>query len=195
MAMSLLERYDEMQRRPFGTNTALSDGSQYGAGGTAGSQFRRQEQAYGRALRLLDRQARRGDVGAAIDAIKVRESAMGQGYAPGGIRRKDEADQGLVTRVETTQMEAKADAAKAALERQSVLDKAAGMEGDADGNGIPDSIQRPTAGETPTNESFAEAEARKRKERMGTTVNPNATAGAGRGRAITSRWDNSRWKS
>lgn len=95
----LLERFDLMQKRPFGTNTALSDGTQYGVGGAVGSQYRRQEQAYGQALRLLNRQARRGNVDAALGVIKLREQAMEGGYAPGGIRQKAQADAGIMGRI------------------------------------------------------------------------------------------------
>lgn len=97
----LLDRYDQMQRRPFGTNTALTDGTQNGVGGAAGSQFRRQEQAYGQALRLLSRKARRGDVNAALNAIRVRDQAMEDGYSVGGIRDKEQADAGIQGRVES----------------------------------------------------------------------------------------------
>lgn len=55
-------------------------------GGQAGQQYRRQEEAYGRALRILRRQARRGDAGSALAEIKVRDQALNQGYTPGGIR-------------------------------------------------------------------------------------------------------------
>ena len=96
----LLDRYDAMQRRPFGTNTALTDGTQNGVGGGAGSQFRRQEQAYGQALRLLSRKARRGDVGSALAAIDVRDKAINDGYSVGGIRNKEQADAGIMGRVE-----------------------------------------------------------------------------------------------
>ncbi len=95
----LLERFDLMQKRPFGTNTALSDGTQYGVGGAVGSQYRRQEAAYGQALRLLNRQARRGDVRSALSAIDVRNQAMEGGYAPGGIRQKAQADAGIMGRI------------------------------------------------------------------------------------------------
>lgn len=94
----LLERFD-LRNRPFGTNTALSDGTQYGVGGAVGSQYRRQEAAYGQALRLLNRQARRGDVNSALKAIDVRNQAMEGGYAPGGIRQKEQADAGIMGRI------------------------------------------------------------------------------------------------
>lgn len=92
---SLLDRYDEIQRRPLGTNTALSAGNTNNLGGVAGSQFRRQEAAYGQALRTLNRAARRGDARAAMDAIDVRKEAMGAGFAPGGIRRSESANAGI----------------------------------------------------------------------------------------------------
>jgi len=92
---SLLDRYDEIQRRPLGTNTALSAGNTNNLGGVAGSQFRRQEAAYGQALRTLNRAARRGDARAAVDAIDVRKEAMAQGFAPGGIRRSEIANAGI----------------------------------------------------------------------------------------------------
>ena len=91
----LLDRYDEMQRRPFGSNTALSAGNTNNLGGVAGSQFRRQEAAYGQALRTLNRAARRGDARAALGAIDVREQAMEAGFAPGGIRRSEIANAGI----------------------------------------------------------------------------------------------------
>lgn len=92
---SLLDRYDEIQRRPLGSNTALSAGNTNNLGGVAGSQFRRQEAAYGQALRTLNRAARRGDARAAMDAIDVRKEAMGAGFAPGGIRRSESANAGI----------------------------------------------------------------------------------------------------
>ena len=58
-------------------------------GGDAGAQYRRQEEAYGRALRILRRQARRGDANSALAEIRVRDEALNQGYTPGGIRSSD----------------------------------------------------------------------------------------------------------
>lgn len=103
MANSLLDRYDQMQKRPFGTNTALSDGNQKGVGGTAGSQYRRQAAAYGQALRILNREARRGNAQSALSAIAVRDKANAAGFAPGGIRDKAEADAGILGRVDAMQ--------------------------------------------------------------------------------------------
>jgi hypothetical protein len=59
-------------------------------GGEAGYQYRRLEESYGRALRQLRRAARRGDTGAALQEIAVRERAMEQGFTPGGIRDRRE---------------------------------------------------------------------------------------------------------
>lgn len=92
MANPLLDKYDQMQRRPFGSNTALSDENARGVGGTAGSQTRKQASAYARALRILDRQARRGDANAALKSISVRDAANESGFSPGGIQRKSEVD-------------------------------------------------------------------------------------------------------
>ena len=100
---SLLDRYDQMQSRPFGTNTALSDGNQNGVGGSAGSQYRRQEAAYGQALRILNRAARRGDARSAMAAIDVRNQANEAGYSPGGIRNRAEFNSGILGRIGSTQ--------------------------------------------------------------------------------------------
>lgn len=96
---SLLDRYDEIQRRPFGTNTALSNGNQNGVGGSAGNQFRSQNSAYGQALRILNRQARRGDARSALSAIAVRNQANAEGYSPGGITNVAEQDAGVQGRI------------------------------------------------------------------------------------------------
>lgn len=96
---SLLDRYDEIQRRPLGSNTALSAGNTNNLGGVAGSQFRRQEAAYGQALRTLNRAARRGDARAGLQALEVRKEAMGAGFAPGGIRRSESANAGIRSQV------------------------------------------------------------------------------------------------
>jgi hypothetical protein len=92
MDFSRLDNLAEMQNRAFGTNTALSKNNAYGVGGTDGSQIRKQNSAYGRALRILDRQARRGDARSALQAIGVRDQANQMGFSPGGIQRKSEVD-------------------------------------------------------------------------------------------------------
>lgn len=55
-------------------------------GGAAGAQYRRQEEAYGQALRILRRKARRGDASAALAEIRTREDALDKGFMAGGIR-------------------------------------------------------------------------------------------------------------
>jgi hypothetical protein len=92
---------DRITSRPFGYNTALSD-HRFGVG-RAGFQFRQQSAEYGRALRLLNRQARRGDAGSAIEAIKVREDAQNHGFSPGGITKDGELDRMVSDRIGTMQ--------------------------------------------------------------------------------------------
>ena len=68
----------------MGVNSALS--KDY-FGGAPGAAYRRSEEAYGRALRQLRHASRRGDTGAALQEIAVRDQAAQAGYAnPGGIR-------------------------------------------------------------------------------------------------------------
>lgn len=172
----LLERYDAMQRRPFGTNTALSPENQNGIGGVAGSQYRRQEQAYGQALRLLSRAARRGDANSALRAIAVREDAMSKGYAPGGIRQKTQADAGILARVDALGRSAQDIGMANDVTRRRAQEDINGtvdvqVPGSAD-------TQVPGTGQRPMAEEFQQG-----------TVNPNATAGAGRGRPISDRYD------
>ncbi len=79
-----LERNTEMQRQPLGTFSALRRPS------PVASQYKRQSEMYGQALRNLSRAARRGDAGAAIDAINLRDKANADGYTPGGISRHED---------------------------------------------------------------------------------------------------------
>lgn len=92
--MALLDR---ITQNPFGQNTALSNGSQH----SSGNQFRAQGAAYGRALRLLNRRARRGDVNASLKAIDVRDQANSDGYLPGGIGNTSERNADIAGRVNT----------------------------------------------------------------------------------------------
>lgn len=87
-----LGRLDRMQSTPFGRSSALRPNA---VSGQVGQQYRRQQEDYNTAMRLLRRQARRGDAGSALQAIKLREEANDRGIAPGGIRRKDEFDAGI----------------------------------------------------------------------------------------------------
>lgn len=100
MPASLLDRYSALQSRPLGTSTALSassqdEGNPYGQLSSAGKQYRQLEGSYGRALRILNHAARRGDAKAALTAIDVRKQAMADGLSPGGIRRSAESDAGI----------------------------------------------------------------------------------------------------
>ena len=174
MAMSLLERYDEMQRRPLGTNTALSNGSQRGVGGTSGSMFRRQEQGYARALRLLDRQARRGDVDAALKVVDVRNSAMGQGVMPGGIQNVEDKNQRMLGRISAMDAASAANRAKEGVGVQIAQEAARPVAPEE-----PDTVNpNATAGAGRGKPlSFTDEEKKKREQRFG------------RRGGIASRWD------
>lgn len=145
MDFPLLNRLEQMQSRPFGTNTALSDGNERGVGGSAGSQIRKQESAYGRALRILDRQARRGDANSALRAIGVREQANAQGFSPGGIRNKAEADAGILGRINAMEQGAADRAQAEQLTRQQI----AGQLGGTGQVAADVSAANPDAGVTP----------------------------------------------
>lgn len=127
-----LRKFDEIQSRPFGTNTALSNGNQNGAGGTAGSQYRRQEAAYGRALRLLDRQARRGNANSALQAIRTRQDAMDNGYVTGGIRNYDEKNSDVLGRLRSQERGAQDLESGTAANRARAADALLGVEGSQD---------------------------------------------------------------
>lgn len=94
-----LDRWTKLQAAPFGTSSALR-GDRGAAGGSSGSQFRRLTEDYNTAMRLLRRRARRGDAQSALGAIKLREDAISKGIQPGGIRRKEEFDAGILGRVQ-----------------------------------------------------------------------------------------------
>lgn len=79
-----LDRNKEMQKQPLGTFSALRRPS------PVASQYKRQAEMYGQALRTLSRAARRGDSDAAIKAIGIRNHAMDNGYSPGGIGRSED---------------------------------------------------------------------------------------------------------
>lgn len=79
-----LSRLGDMQRAPLGQFSALRRSS------PVASQYKRQAEMYGQALRTLSRAARRGDAGAAMDAIKVRNQANDEGFTPGGIGRSED---------------------------------------------------------------------------------------------------------
>jgi hypothetical protein len=82
---------------------------------TAGGQYRQLENAYGRALRILNHAARRGDAGAALQAINVRSKAMDEGFAPGGIRQSGESTAGILGMVDAKKKRAQMAEQEAAL--------------------------------------------------------------------------------
>ena len=111
-----LNRLSRLQSSPLGSMSSLRKTP---LSGMAGQQYRRQQEDYNTAMRLLRRQARRGDAGSALEAIKLREEANTRGFSPGGIRSKTEFDAGAQGRIEA-QGQAAAD-----MERKMALDRAA----------------------------------------------------------------------
>ncbi len=87
-----LDRLAALQRNPFGMSSSVRAPGANRVAGSAGANYRRQAEDYNTAMRLLRRQARRGDAGSALDAIRLRQDANERGFTPGGIRRKDEFD-------------------------------------------------------------------------------------------------------
>lgn len=87
-----LDRLDAMQRQPLGTFSPLRRPS------PVATQYKRQAEMYGQALRTLSRAARRGDAGAAMDAIKVRDQANQSGFSPGGIQRSEDFQTNVAAR-------------------------------------------------------------------------------------------------
>lgn len=128
-------------------------------GGEAGYQYRRQEEAFGRALRQLRRAARRGDTRAALQEIAVRGQAMGQGFTPGGIRDREAFN----AEREAWQNQTAQDAADArlfgSLARRRAAEEIAydpntdptfGAPPPVGEDGIPYMLRRPSAGPQPT---------------------------------------------
>jgi len=64
-------------------------------GGSEGANYRRQAEAYDRGVRQLRRASRRGDTGAALKEISLRDKANAARYTPGGIRDRQEFQSGL----------------------------------------------------------------------------------------------------
>lgn len=87
-----LERWQRLQQSPFGSRAGAKTDP---VSGTVGQQYRRKQEDYNTAMRVIRRQARRGDADAALGAIGLREKALEAGIAPGGIRRKEEFDEGI----------------------------------------------------------------------------------------------------
>lgn len=80
-----LNRWERMQSRPFGTNTNMS------APTPAQTDYKRQAQDYGQALRNLRRAGRRGDAQASLEAVNVANKARGEGIqGVQGIRRAED---------------------------------------------------------------------------------------------------------
>lgn len=80
-----LSDYDRLQASEFGTYGALRQRPD----GTS-SMLRRQTEAYSRAQRLLDREARRGNVDSALAAIKLRNESIGAGINTSSLRSYNE---------------------------------------------------------------------------------------------------------
>jgi len=135
-----LNRLSRLQSSPLGSMSSLRKTP---LSGMAGQQYRRQQEDYNTAMRLLRRQARRGDAGSALEAIKLREEANTKGFAPGGIRDKAEFDAGGRRRIEA-QGQAAAD-----MERKMVLDRAAAEQMAGGG------VRPPTASSAPATNPVA----------------------------------------
>ena len=83
--MALQDWYD-LQNSEFGSYGR----SRMAAPSGTSSMLRRQTEAYSRAQRLLDRQARRGNIDAALGAIKLRNESIGAGINTSSLRSRDE---------------------------------------------------------------------------------------------------------
>lgn len=115
-----LARLDDLQRKPFGQASRLRDNSQSGS-----SQYRKKAEDYNTAMRVLRREARRGDSSSALGAIRLRERANADGYSPGGIRKKSEFDADNMGRIRAAEQGAIArESATDALQRKSTEDLA-----------------------------------------------------------------------
>jgi hypothetical protein len=110
-----LDRWKQLQSGSFGSASSLRPNA---VSGVVGQQYRRQQEDYNTAARLLRRQARRGDAGSALQMIKLREEANDKGIAPGGIRRKEEFDAGIRGRAGAMEQGA------TDLEQASLMDRA-----------------------------------------------------------------------
>ena len=108
-----LDRYDAMQRMPFGTFTAMNRPN------PVATQYKRQSEMYGQALRNLSRAARRGDLNAGQEAIKLREQANASEFAPGGISRAEDFQGNVARRAQTMEQETADLATKSELDRRN----------------------------------------------------------------------------
>ena len=90
-----------MQRRDFGTSAMTRPTSPEGqVNSAAGAQYRRRAEDYNTATRLLRRRARRGDSRSALALLDVGRDAAEEGFSPGGIRRRDDFNRGLLGSIE-----------------------------------------------------------------------------------------------
>jgi hypothetical protein len=116
-----LNRLDELQRRPFGSTAATRPTSTEGqVNSSAGGQYRQRAENYNIANRILKRQARRGDSRSALALLDVQREANEEGFSPGGIRRRDEFNSGLLRNLDARQQAAMDNERTAQINRQSV---------------------------------------------------------------------------
>lgn len=110
-----LDRLAAMQQNPMGTFSSLRRAS------PVASQYKKQSQMYGQALRNLSRAARRGNTDAAIESLNLRDAANMQGFTPGGIQRAENEQVAIAGR-EQALMGAEADMrAATTLDRRNGL--------------------------------------------------------------------------
>lgn len=112
-----LARYDALQARPFGASRTLAADRQT-------SSLRALQEDYNTASRVLRRQARRGDADSALKMIELREKAMEKGFAPGGIREKEQFDQNMQNQLRARQEAAQDYENAAKLRRQQAAQPA-----------------------------------------------------------------------
>jgi len=106
-----LDRLAAMQQNPIGTFSSLRRPS------PVATQYKRQSEMYGQALRNLSRAARQGDSRAAIAALDIRDDANQKGFTPGGIQRQENVQANIADR-EQSLMQRTAD-----LGRVNTLDR------------------------------------------------------------------------
>lgn len=101
-----LDDWKRMQDRPLGSSSSLAPQS------GVQNQYQQQAQGYDRAMRLLNRAARKGDANAALGAVKLGEQSFERGYGVSGGIRSHEQEQGAasnfenITNARTAQREA-----------------------------------------------------------------------------------------
>lgn len=101
-----LDDRKRMQDRPLGSSSSLAPQS------GVQNQYQQQAQGYDRAMRLLNRAARKGDANAALGAVKLGEQSFERGYGVSGGIRSHEQEQGAasnfenITNARTAQREA-----------------------------------------------------------------------------------------